>query len=33
MTTTDLAPRPPVSINGVLDDPELAWRLCETNGP
>src|SRR3954447_26730382 len=33
MTTTDLAPRPPVTINGVLDDPELAWRLCEANGP
>ena len=33
MTTTDLAPRPPVTVRGVLDDPELAWRLCETNAP
>jgi hypothetical protein len=33
MTTTDLAPRPPVTVSGVLDDPELAWRLCEANGP
>ncbi len=33
MTTTDLAPRPPVTVDGVLDDPELAWRLCEQNGP
>lgn len=33
MTTIDLAPRPPVTVSGVLDDPELAWRLCEANGP
>jgi len=33
MTTIDLAPRAPVTVTGVLDDPELAWRLCETNGP
>jgi hypothetical protein len=33
MTSTDLAPRPPVTIRGVLDDPDLAWRLCEANGP
>ncbi len=33
MTTTELAPRRPVTVSGVLDDPELAWRLCETNGP
>jgi len=33
MPTTDLAPRRPVTVTGVLDDPELAWRLCETNGP
>jgi hypothetical protein len=33
MTTTDLAPRRPVTVHGVLDDPELAWQLCETNAP
>jgi hypothetical protein len=33
MPTTDLAPRRPVTVTSVLDDPELAWRLCETNGP
>ncbi len=33
MTTTDLAPRPPVTVTGVLDNPELAWSLCEANGP
>jgi len=33
MTTTDTVPRAPVTVTGVLDDPELAWRLCETNGP
>ncbi len=33
MTTTDLAPRRPVTVHGVLDDPGLAWRLCEANGP
>src|SRR3954467_8730034 len=33
MTTTDLVPRRPVTVTGVLDDPELAWRLCEANGP
>ena len=31
--TTDMAPRVPVTVTGVLDDPELAWRLCEANGP
>lgn len=33
VATTDLAPRRPVTVHGVLDDPELAWRLCEANGP
>jgi hypothetical protein len=33
MTVTDLTPRPPVTVSGVLDDPEVAWRLCEANGP
>ena len=33
MPTTDLAPRRPVTVSGVLDEPELAWRLCEMNGP
>ena len=33
MTTIDLAPRRPVTVHGVLDDPEAAWRLCETHGP
>ena len=33
MTTTDLAPRAPVTVDAVLDDPELAWRLCEQHGP
>jgi hypothetical protein len=33
MTTIDLAPRTPVTVTDVLGDPELAWRLCETNGP
>jgi hypothetical protein len=33
MATIDTVPRPPVTVSGVLDDPELAWRLCEANGP
>jgi hypothetical protein len=33
MTTIDTVPCAPVTVNGVLDDPELAWRLCEANGP
>jgi hypothetical protein len=33
MTATHTVPRPPVVVERVLDDPELAWRLCETNGP
>jgi hypothetical protein len=33
MTTIDLAPRRPVTVHGVLDDPEAAWRLCEAHGP
>jgi hypothetical protein len=34
MTTTDLAPRAPVAVDAVLDDPELAWRpVCEQHGP
>jgi hypothetical protein len=33
MTTIDTVPRAPVTVTGVLDDPELAWRLCEGNGP
>ena len=33
MTTIDMVPRTPVTVRGVLDDPELAWRLCEANGP
>src|SRR4051812_33830142 len=33
MTTIDTVPCTPVTVSGVLDDPELAWRLCETNGP
>jgi hypothetical protein len=33
MTTIDTVPRAPVTVSDVLDDPELAWRLCETNGP
>jgi hypothetical protein len=33
MTTIDSVPRAPVTVSRVLDDPELAWRLCEANGP
>jgi hypothetical protein len=33
MTTIDTAPRTPVTVSGVLDDPELAWRLCREHGP
>jgi hypothetical protein len=33
MATPEPAPRAPVTVTGVLDDPEVAWRLCETNGP
>jgi hypothetical protein len=33
MTTIGIAPRAPVTVTGVLDDPELAWTLCEENGP
>ena len=33
MSTTSAAPRAPVTVSGVLDDPELAWRLCQANGP
>ena len=33
MSTTSTAPRAPVTVSGVLDDPELAWRLCQSNGP
>jgi hypothetical protein len=33
MTTIDLFPRRPVTESGVLDDPHLAWRQCESNGP
>ena len=33
MTTIDTVPFAPVTVTGVLDDPELAWRLCEANGP
>ena len=32
-TTTPVLPRAPVTVDGVLDDPELAWRLCEDHGP
>ena len=28
-----VAPRPAVTIDGVLDDPALAWALAERNGP
>jgi hypothetical protein len=33
MTTIDTVPRAPVTVTGVLEDPELAWRLCESHGP
>ena len=33
MTSTDTAPSTPVTVHGVLDDPEQAWRLCQANGP
>lgn len=33
MTTTTAVPRSPVTVDRVLDDPELAWRLCRENGP
>jgi hypothetical protein len=33
MTATELAPRAPVAVDAVLDDPELAWHLCEQHGP
>ena len=33
MTSIDIAPRSPVTVTGVLDEPELAWVLCEANGP
>ncbi len=33
MTTINTVPCAPVTVTGVLDDPELAWRLCEANGP
>ncbi len=33
MTTIDTVPCAPVTVTGVLDDPELAWHLCEANGP
>src|SRR5438552_18465281 len=33
MSVTDIAPRTTVTVDAVLDEPELAWRLCEANGP
>ncbi len=33
MTVIGAVPRPPVTVEGVLDDPELAWTLCHDNGP
>jgi len=32
-TLIDAAPRPPVTVDAVLDDAALAWQLCERNGP
>jgi hypothetical protein len=32
-TTISAVPCAPVTVTGVLDDPELAWQLCEANGP
>jgi hypothetical protein len=33
MTTISTVPCAPVTVTGVLDDPALAWQLCEANGP